>query len=95
MTEKVPCPRCQIGFLQPELATYSCVHHGMLLSVPRMPAWKCDICQYQEFDYDAMTQIEALAGDFGVPDDPVRPASKQIPVDADVAESNLPHRAKP
>ena len=58
-----------------------------------MPAWKCDICQYQEFDYDAMTQIEALVGHFGLPDDPVRPASKLPPVDADATETNLPHRS--
>jgi len=89
------CPRCQIGYLQPEKATYAYVHNGMLLSVPNMPAWKCDICQYQEFDYDAITQVEALVGHFGLPDDPVRPASKLPTVDSDAAETKLPHRIKP
>ena len=89
------CPRCQIGYLHAEKATYSYVHNGMLLSVPNMPAWKCDICQYQEYDYDALTQIEALVGHFGLPNDPVRPASKVPTVDSDVTETKLPHRIKP
>ena len=53
---EIACPRCQIGYLHAEKATYTYVHNGMLLSVPNMPAWKCDICQYQEFDYDALTR---------------------------------------
>ncbi len=95
MTDEIACPRCQIGNLQPVSATYTCVHRGMLLSVPNMPAWKCDICQYQEFDYDGLARVEALAGRFGPPDDPVRPASKLPTVDADAAENKLPHRLKP
>ena len=35
MTDQVACPRCQIGYLHAETATYSCVHNGMLLSVPQ------------------------------------------------------------
>ncbi len=95
MTDKVACPRCQIGYLNAETATYTSLHNGMLLSVPNMPAWKCDICEYHEFDFDALTQIEALAGHLGLPDDPVRPASKLPSVDAEAAESNLSHRIKP
>ena len=56
------CPRCQIGYLQPEKATYAYVHNGMLLSVPNMPAWKCDICQYQEFEHQTIARLEALLG---------------------------------
>ena len=95
MTENAACPRCLIGYLHAETATYSCVQNGLLISVPHMPAWKCDICQYQEFDFEALMQIEALIGHVGLSDDPVRPASKLPSVDADVADNNLPHRVKP
>ena len=95
MTEHVACPRCQIGNLHTETATYTCVHNGMLLSVPDMPLWKCDICQYTEFDYATMTQIEALAGHLGIPEDPVRPASKVPTVDTETTETKLPNRLKP
>jgi len=95
MTEHVGCPRCQIGNLHAEKATYTCIHNGMLLSVADMPAWKCDICQYTEFDYGALTQIEALTGHMGIPEDPVRPASKLPAVDTESTETKLPHRLKP
>jgi hypothetical protein len=67
----------------------------MLLSVPNMPLWKCDLCEYQEYDYDALTQLEALVGRFGMPDDPVRRASKIPPLDSDSLDQNLPNRIKP
>jgi YgiT-type zinc finger domain-containing protein len=95
MNDQIACPRCQIGNLQPVSATYTCVQNGMLLSVPNMPAWKCDICQYEEFDYDALGRVEALTGHFGPPDDRTRPASKLPSVDSETAEPKLPHRLKP
>ena len=95
MNEQIACPRCQIGNLQADKATYTCIHNGMLLSVPNMPVWKCDLCEYEEFDYDALTRVEALVGHFGPPDEPNRPASKLPQVDSDVTDTNLPHRIKP
>ncbi len=95
MTEQTACPRCQIGNLHAHKATYTLVHHGMLLSVPDMTAWQCDICGYTEFDYDTLTEIEALTGRLGIPEDPVRPASKLPTVESDPAETKLPHRLKP
>jgi YgiT-type zinc finger domain-containing protein len=95
MNDQIACPRCQIGNLQPVSATYTCLHNHALLSVPNMPAWKCDICQYLEFDYDALGRVDALTGRFGPPDDPVRPASKLPSVDSETAEAKLPHRLKP
>ena len=95
MTDQIACPRCLIGNLLADRATYTSVHSGMLLSVPNMPVWKCDLCEYQEYDYDAIVELEALVGRFGMPDDPVRPSSKLPAVDSDVSENNLPHRIKP
>lgn len=95
MSEQTACPRCQIGNLQPSTATYSATHHGMLLSVPNTPMWKCDICQYTEFDYDTLARLEALTGRFGMPDDHAPRTSKLPAVDAETPESKLPHRIKP
>jgi hypothetical protein len=78
--------------LQPAQATYASVHKGIFLSVPNVPAWKCDICGFQEFDYDVITWVEAV---MGVPTDTMRPAAKLPTVDADTtAETGkkLPHR---
>jgi hypothetical protein len=57
-----PCPNCQIGYYQPGKKTYLCLHHGMLVSVPDMLIWTCDICEHEEFDRDAILQLEALLG---------------------------------
>jgi hypothetical protein len=57
-----PCPCCQIGYYQPGKQTYLRMHHGMLISVPDMLVWVCDICQHEEFDHDAVLQLEALLG---------------------------------
>jgi YgiT-type zinc finger domain-containing protein len=95
MSEQAACPRCQIGNLQPHTATYSAIHNGMLLSVPNTPVWKCDICQYTEFDYDTLTRLEALTGRFGMPDDRAPQASKLPAVDTETTENKLPSRIKP
>jgi hypothetical protein len=58
-----PCPYCQIGFCQPSRDTYTRLHKGTLVSVPNMLVWICDICQYQEFDREAVTRLETLLGD--------------------------------
>jgi hypothetical protein len=57
-----PCPNCQIGFYQPGKKTYLHLHHGLFVSVPDMLIWTCDICQHEEFDHDAILQLEALLG---------------------------------
>ena len=57
-----PCPHCQIGYYQPDKKTYLQMYHGMLISVPDMLVWTCDICQHEEFDRDAIQQLEALLG---------------------------------
>jgi YgiT-type zinc finger domain-containing protein len=81
------CPRCQMGYLQPVLSTYTRVHNHMLLSVPDVPAWKCDICQYLEYDDTALIEIEALVGQPELPPENSRPASKPAIFDADVGSA--------
>lgn len=55
----LPCPRCQIGMLQPGHATYVRTVQGMLISVPDMLVWTCDLCRYQEFDEEMLSRVEA------------------------------------
>lgn len=97
MTEKTApaCPRCQIGYLQPGLTTYSGIYHGTLLSVPNVPTWTCDICQYQEYDDVAMLHLEALVGDFTPPADTIRPASKPQSRESELTEKKPTPRFKP
>lgn len=54
------CPYCQIGYCQPGQMTYVRLHEGMLISAPDTPVWTCDICGYQEFDHDAVANLDAL-----------------------------------
>lgn len=56
------CPYCQIGYCQPGQATYVRMHNGMLVSMPDMPVWTCDICGYQEFDQEAVSNLDTLLG---------------------------------
>ncbi|MBL8161012.1 MAG: hypothetical protein JNJ61_03435 [Anaerolineae bacterium] len=58
-----PCPCCHIGFCQPGNKTYMRVHGDLLLCIPDMTMWTCDICQYQEFDPERVKHLDALLGD--------------------------------
>jgi YgiT-type zinc finger domain-containing protein len=77
------CPRCQIGHLQRGQATFVTCLNDQLLSIPDVAAWSCDICQYREFDVEAIHQIEVLAGALVTPLDtlrtPPRAASGDVP----------------
>lgn len=42
---------------------YTHVVNGVLMSVPEMPAWQCDICGYHEFDQHALRRLERLTED--------------------------------
>lgn len=78
------CPHCQIGYLQPDQTTYSGVHHGMVISMPNMPSWTCDICQHHEFDETAIGQLEALVGQLSLPTEVAQRSAKRTPVENDV-----------
>lgn len=82
-----PCPYCQIGFCQPSRDTYTRIYRGMLVSIPDMLVWICDICQYQEFDREALARLETLMGE-----DPGRPKTS---LNLDLPEKPTIRRAKP
>lgn len=88
------CPRCLIGQLESRKTTYSRVHHGIFLSVPNTPCWTCDICQYQELDDAALSQIEALVGQLGLSADLDRRSAKLPSIEGDLMDKR-PSRLKP
>lgn len=89
------CPRCQIGILKPELATYAGVYRGMFISAPSIPSYHCDICGHREFDDRALAYLDALVGQLSLPQEPVRPAAKPAPAEGDTVERGRQPRLKP
>jgi hypothetical protein len=88
MTGQTPtCPRCQIGVLRPELATYAGVYRGLFISAPSVPCYHCDICSHREFDERALAYLDALVGQLSVPHEPNRPAAaKASPAESDPSD---------
>lgn len=56
------CPHCEIGHLHLHHRAYVSVQYEMLISVPDMPTYICDVCGYQEYERAALRQLEALVG---------------------------------
>ncbi len=48
-----------VGRIKRKLIPYSLVVDGQLLSVPRFPAWVCDVCHAYMFDPAALSRLEA------------------------------------
>jgi len=88
-----PCPSCQIGYCQPGKGTYLRMVGDQLVSVPDTPLWKCDICEYEEFDREAVMHLEALLGQYeSTPESQrINPKLQSL----DVTDSATPRRAKP
>lgn len=90
-----PCPNCQIGSCQPGLSTYTLVHEGMLVSLPDMPTWTCDICQYQEYDPERLRVLDILLGLDDSALEPERTSLKVTPAEpADPVEPTTIRRVK-
>jgi hypothetical protein len=80
-TASYACPRCQIGHLHQAKATFIAMYLGVLLSIPDLDAWMCDICQYREFDYTALSQVELLTGPLTSDADMIRPMPRASSID--------------
>lgn len=90
------CPRCQIGRCQPGHVTYVQMYAGMLLRVPKMQVYTCDICGFQEYSLDAMQQLRALVGEVDVYLDDEFAVTKPSPMDTmDALEAKSTQRVKP
>lgn len=53
------CPRCLVGRIQRKRIPYAAVIEDQLLTIPRFPAWVCDICHAYIYDPAAMSRLEA------------------------------------
>jgi hypothetical protein len=89
------CPRCQIGRCQPGQITYVRMYNGRLLSAPNVQVYTCDVCGYEEFEPEAMQQLQSLAPEsVSLPDD-VRYVSKPPTTDImDIQDINSTRRSK-
>ncbi|MCA9907116.1 MAG: hypothetical protein KC519_00605 [Anaerolineae bacterium] len=95
MTDKTTyaCPRCQIGHLHRSRAAFVTLYRGMPLSIPNMDSWTCDICQYQEFDYDALNHLEQITGQLTAAPEDGRAAARSAAHEN--TEINSQQRLKP
>jgi hypothetical protein len=84
------CPCCQIGHCHPGRVTYVAMADDQPVIVPDVLAWTCDVCQYREYDREAIRQLESLLGQGEAGADAPR-SSKTAAIDPSVT----PRRAKP
>lgn len=89
------CPHCQIGKLRTAAETYTVVYGGTLLSAPDVPAWRCDICAYLEFDEASLWRLDLLLGGLLPADDASRTGARTQPYEADVNANQPVPRLKP
>jgi predicted nucleic-acid-binding Zn-ribbon protein len=88
------CPRCQIGHCHAGTTTYTRVVHGRVVSIPNIAVATCDVCGYQEFDRQALADLQKLLGASSThtPEDN-RPPTKSTGMD--VLEKGKSPRPKP
>jgi YgiT-type zinc finger domain-containing protein len=60
--DSYPCPRCQLGNLQPHLVTFSSWYAGQFITVPKFPGWVCDVCGAREYDSGALEHLQSILG---------------------------------
>lgn len=51
------CPQCYIGHVRSTTLPYYAIVEGMLLIAPNLPALRCDVCDFQEFDQEAVKRL--------------------------------------
>jgi YgiT-type zinc finger domain-containing protein len=61
------CPACLAGHFKPARAVFIRIYEGTLIHMPRVPAWKCDLCGLVYFDSTIISHIEVLIGEAGPP----------------------------
>ncbi len=76
------CPNCHIGLLHPRRVTLAKPLHSVLVTVPNVTMWVCDVCDERAYDGALMRYIELLLGiELGMP--PVQSFASALPDDAD------------
>ena len=62
MTEKEYCDVCRLGVITQGKMAYTTWVDGMLVIVPDVPVWTCDVCGDYEYDALVLARLEALLG---------------------------------
>jgi len=52
------CSACGIGHLEEKPVVYAHIVDGMLLAIPDVTAFACDVCGYREFDLGSYQWVE-------------------------------------
>jgi hypothetical protein len=89
------CPHCQIGNLHPVVETYSMVFGSSVLSAPDIPAWRCDICSYLEYDEDALMRLDLLIGELDIRAESARSSTRHQQHDTEIGSGKPAPRLKP
>ncbi|PJF28325.1 MAG: hypothetical protein CUN53_00750 [Phototrophicales bacterium] len=66
-----------------------------MLSAPDVPAWRCDICSYLEYDEDALMRLDLLIGGLETQADPVRATARYLQIEGEVGSGKPAPRIKP
>jgi hypothetical protein len=87
------CPRCLFGRCYANTGTYITLYKGRIISAPDTPAYICDVCNYQEFDQQAIQQLQLLTGqnEAGADDAAYPPRSAST----EIREAGKPPQPKP
>jgi YgiT-type zinc finger domain-containing protein len=59
-TYEAPCTECQAGVLRLQFITYFTWLNDELITVPKFPAWVCDVCGRREYDPKAINWLNTL-----------------------------------
>lgn len=60
--DEYPCGNCEYGTLRIERATLVRRYGQHLLTVPNVPTWKCDVCNWMEYEQNALERLNAVIG---------------------------------
>ena len=60
MIQAITCRNCQVGKRRMVFGTYFTMARTELVTVPNIPAWKCDLCGWWEYDTRALMWLRAV-----------------------------------
>lgn len=60
LPEPIPCNECLAGVMHTRLITYFTWMGEELITVPKFPAWVCDMCGRRKYDEKAIAWLNML-----------------------------------
>jgi|SRR5579859_3930719 len=98
--EVLVCPECHIGRLSPTRTTYVHQYGETMISIPNIPAWRCDVCHACQYDDQPIGWLETIIiGQSNLPPNRYQPTVPRVPRRADARTENKtasePVKARP